>query len=80
VKVHRAPFHTFGPNLFGLANTLTGDVFIRDDLQGDEFAEVLHHEVSHVRYPNNSEGQTRQNTLAVFGERASIHHRIGPAP
>lgn len=78
VKVSRAPFHVFGSSLFGLAYTSTGEVQIREDLEGDAFSEVLQHEVFHQLYPSCSEAQIRQFTLARFGSRAVIHQTIGP--
>jgi hypothetical protein len=77
VKVHRAPVSEFGSNLFGLAYPATGDVYVRDDLQGDEYIEVLFHEVSHVQYPHFSEQQNRSFVKSILGERATIHHRLG---
>jgi hypothetical protein len=76
VKVHRAPFHTFGSQLFGLAYTATGDVHIREDLQGMQFTEVLAHEVLHQLYPSCSEQQIRQLVLARFGSAAEIHTHV----
>lgn len=78
VKVHRAPFSHFGANLFGLAYTNTGDVHIRDDLEGDAFSEVLFHEVLHQLYPMNAEHEIRAMVRSRFGERAKIHHHLGP--
>jgi hypothetical protein len=77
VKVHRAPFAEFGPSLYGLTTPATGDVHIREDLQGDEFSEVLLHEVAHNLYPNFSEGQIRAHVRSILGPRAVIHSRLG---
>jgi hypothetical protein len=73
VRVERAPFHQFGPNLFGLAYIGTGLVRVREDLEGLQYAEVLQHEVFHQLYPNNSEQQIRQFTLSRMGNKAKIH-------
>jgi hypothetical protein len=78
VRVERAPFHEFGPNLFGLAYTSTGLVRIREDLQDLEYLEVKQHEILHQLYPNCSEAEIRGMVRARFGDRAAIHQRIGP--
>ncbi len=77
IKVHRAPFHHFGASLFGLAYTASGDVHIREDLEGDAFSEVLFHEVLHQLYPMNAEHEIRAMVRSRFGERGKIHQRLG---
>ena len=76
VKVHRAPFTEFGSNLFGLAYTTTGDVHIREDLEGMQFSEVLFHEVMHQLYPNSSEQDIRRMVLGRMGSSAEIHTHL----
>lgn len=77
IKVHRASFNEFGASLYGLTTPATGDVHIREDLQGDEFSEVLLHEVAHNLYPNFSERQIRAHVRSILGVRAVIHSRLG---
>lgn len=77
IKVHRASMNEFGPYLFGLARIGTGDVYVRSDLEGKEFSEVLQHEVFHQLYPSAAEHEIRALTRARFGSDAAIHQRIG---
>jgi hypothetical protein len=76
VTVSRAPFTAFGRSLFGLAVPSTASVYVRDDLQGSEFTEVLFHEVLHTLYPSCSEREVRSMVLARFGANASLHSSV----
>ena len=76
VTVSRAPFTQFGRSLFGLAVPSTGSVYVREDLQGKEFTEVLFHEVLHTLYPSCSESDVRSMVLARFGADAPIHTSV----
>jgi hypothetical protein len=76
VTVSRAPFTRFGASLFGLAIPSTGSVYVREDLQGKEFTEVLFHEVLHTLYPSCSESEIRSMVLARFGADAPIHTHL----
>jgi hypothetical protein len=76
VTVSRAPFSQFGRSLFGLAVPSTGSVYVREDLQGKEFTEVLFHEVLHTLYPSCSESEVRSMVLARFGADAPIHTHV----
>lgn len=76
VTVSRAPFSQFGRSLFGLAVPSTGSVYVREDLHGKEFTEVLFHEVLHTLYPSCSEGEIRSMVLARFGAQAPIHTHL----
>ncbi len=76
VTVSRAPFSQFGRSLFGLAVPSTGSVYVREDLQGKEFTEVLFHEILHTLYPSCSESDVRSMVLARFGANAPIHTSV----
>lgn len=76
VRQERASMREFGPSLFGLANTYSGLVRIREDLVGNQFTEVLLHEVLHQLYPNESEQGIRKMVLSRLGSAATIHSSI----
>jgi hypothetical protein len=62
INIVKVPKTILGENVLGQAIPSLGLVQIRDDLYGDSFEEVKHHELNHCNYPNLSEWQIRQKT------------------
>ncbi len=62
VMVRRVPRQTLGHGVLGRAWLGTNNVEILDTLDGNDFLEVLVHEVNHINNPWMYEGQIREKT------------------
>ncbi len=67
VTILRVPQSELGPGVLGVAYIGLGLVKILNTLYGDDFVEVQKHELLHIKYPNKSEGEIRQQTKQELG-------------
>lgn len=71
--VRRVPQNILGNGVLGRAFIHLNYIEILDFLIGDEYMEVLTHEVLHIMYPNKKEVEIRMMTKYQVGEK-SIYH------
>ena len=62
VTIVRAPESELGRGVLGIAYIGSNLVKVLDTLHGDDFKEVLRHELLHIQYPAATEGWIRQRT------------------
>ena len=67
VTILKVPQSELGPGVLGVAYIGIGLVKILNTLYGDDFVEVQKHELLHIKYPNKSEGEIRQQTKQELG-------------
>lgn len=58
-EIRRVPAHSLGYGVLGRCFPYSGIIEIRNDLYGDEFSEVLTHELTHMANPQWSELDVR---------------------
>ena len=62
IEVRRVPAHQLGYGVLGRCFPYSGIIEIRQDLYGDEFSEVLTHELTHMANPHWGELDVRMAT------------------
>jgi hypothetical protein len=73
VTVRRVPSHILGNGVLGRAFIYSNYIEILDSLLGNEYLEVLTHEVMHIRYPEKREMEIRQITKNYLGDKTIYH-------
>ncbi len=73
VVVRRVPQNILGNGVLGRAFIHQNYIEVLDSLIGNEYTEVLTHEVFHIMYPDKHEKDIRMMTKNYVGEKAVYH-------
>ncbi|MFH2021216.1 MAG: hypothetical protein ABIJ34_07390 [archaeon] len=73
VTVRRVPQNVLGNGVLGRAFIHSNYIEILDSLMGNEYTEVLTHEVYHILFPEKKEMEIRQMTMYTLGN-ATVYH------
>jgi hypothetical protein len=74
VTVRRVPQHILGNGVLGRAFIHSNYIEILDSLIGNEYNEVLTHEVLHILHPEKKEMDIRQMTRNYLGANNIAYH------
>jgi len=74
VVVRRVSRHYLGEGVLGRAFPFAKLIEIAADLYGDQFTEVLLHELNHVRFPEDPESRTRDRTRGDLARLGLYNH------
>jgi hypothetical protein len=73
VVVRRVPQNILGNGVLGRAFIHQNYIEVLDSLVGNEYTEVLTHEVFHIMYPDKHELEIRNMTKNYVGDKAVYH-------
>jgi hypothetical protein len=74
VTVSRVPTSVLGTGVLGRAFIYQNHIEILDSLFGNEYIEVLTHEVLHILHPEKKEMDIRQMTRNYLGVQNTTYH------